>query len=341
MNTAENSNTSKTSLLVSLASLCIIIGGLKWAQPFFIPILLAAFITIISFPLFIWLKQKKVPTSLSLTFVLIFLASIFAIFGFIVVISANDLITNLPFYEIQLKSKLALVSTTLLGLGISLDSINIQDFINPTQALDYFSLGVSQLSSVFTGSIVILIIVAFMLLEASYLHKKIELNSENKKIQTALLFMKKVNKYMVLKTIISLATGLCVTLSLLILDIHYPILWGLIAFILNFVPNIGSIIAAIPAIILAIIQVDFTMGLFVFIAYLVINFAIGNVIEPIYMGDKLGLSPLVIVLALLFWGWVFGPIGMLLSVPLTIVVKFGLESFESTKHLALFMESRS
>lgn len=119
--------------------------------------------------------------------------------------------------------------------------------------------------------------------------------------------------------------------------IDYALLWGVLAFLLNFVPNIGSIIAAVPAVLLALIQLGPFSALMTAMGYLIANMVMGNIIEPRYMGKGLGLSTLVVFLSLVFWGWVLGPVGMLLSVPLTMLMKIALESSDETRWLAILM----
>jgi predicted PurR-regulated permease PerM len=126
---------------------------------------------------------------------------------------------------------------------------------------------------------------------------------------------------------------------LAIIGVDFPILWGLLAFLLNYIPSIGSIIAAIPAVLLALIQLGIGEALFAGLGYLVVNFVMGNIIEPRFMGSSLGISTLVVFLSLVFWGWVFGPIGMLLSVPLTMSIKIALDSKENTLWLSTLLSS--
>jgi predicted PurR-regulated permease PerM len=149
-----------------------------------------------------------------------------------------------------------------------------------------------------------------------------------------------VKHYLSLKTLTSLATGVAIAVWLAAMGVDYALLWGLLAFMLNFVPNIGSIIAAIPAVLLALIQLGLGSAVFAAIAFLVVNVVIGVVIEPRLMGYRMGLSTLVVFLSLIFWGWVLGPIGMLLSVPLTMTVKIVLQSNESTRWMAILLGSQ-
>ncbi|MEM7349059.1 MAG: AI-2E family transporter, partial [Chloroflexota bacterium] len=154
-------------------------------------------------------------------------------------------------------------------------------------------------------------------------------------------FTQAIRNYLVLKTWISLGTGLCVTIWLMILGIDFPILWGLLAFLLNYISNIGSVIAALPVVLLGAVQSGLVGALLVAFGYIVINTIIGNLIEPRLMGRGLQLSPLVIFLSLLFWGWVLGTVGALLSVPLTMAVKIALESSEDTRWLASLLDEET
>jgi len=147
------------------------------------------------------------------------------------------------------------------------------------------------------------------------------------------VFVEKVRNYMSMKTIISMITGVVIWAALWVIGVDYPVLWGVLAFMLNFVPNIGSIIAAVPAVMLTIVQLGVSPALLVAGVYVAVNIIVGSVIEPKYMGKGLGLSTLVVFVSLVFWGWVLGPVGMLLSVPLTITVKLALDSKPETQWL--------
>ncbi len=146
-------------------------------------------------------------------------------------------------------------------------------------------------------------------------------------------------RYILIKTLISALTGVLVGLFVRLMGVDFPVLWGLLAFALNFIPNIGSILAAVPAVLLAMIQFGAGSALIVAGGYVAINIVVGNVIEPRVTGQGLGLSTLVVFLSLVFWGWVFGAMGMLLSVPLTMTVKIGLDSNPESRWVAALLDS--
>jgi len=202
----------------------------------------------------------------------------------------------------------------------------------------------SQMGNILKNGFLIYLTTIFILLEASILPGKIKAAMKNnaEAFDNMATIADDVKKYLAMKTIISLGTGILITIWLTILGVKYPIVWGLTAFLLNFVPSIGSIIAAIPACILAFLQPELGPGVLALTAggYLVVNIVIGNLIEPRVMGERLGLSTLVVFLSLVFWGWVLGPVGMLLSVPLTMAVKIALQSHPDTRKLAILLDSQ-
>jgi predicted PurR-regulated permease PerM len=144
-----------------------------------------------------------------------------------------------------------------------------------------------------------------------------------------------------IKTVASLGAGIVVAIWVWALGIDFPVIWGLLAFLLNFIPNLGSIIAAVPPVLLGYIQFGIGRALLVAAGFGLVNLVFGNVVEPKLMGRKLGLSTLVVFLSLIFWGWVWGPAGMLLSVPITMVVKIALESNPSTRWISILLDSEA
>ena len=146
-----------------------------------------------------------------------------------------------------------------------------------------------------------------------------------------------IRNYLSIKTVISFLTGLFIWIWLLVLGVDYAILWGVIAFLLNYIPNIGSIIAAAPTMLLALIQLGVSGMVWTGIGYLLVNMVIGNMVEPKVMGKGLGLSTLVVFLSLIIWGFMLGTVGMFLSVPLTMTIKIILEQNEQTKWIAILL----
>jgi predicted PurR-regulated permease PerM len=149
-----------------------------------------------------------------------------------------------------------------------------------------------------------------------------------------------IRNYMVIKTWMSLGVGTCVTLLLVVSDVQYPLLWGFVAFLLNYIPNIGSVVAAIPPIVLATVEHGLVVGAVDAAFFVAINCVIGYAIEPRLLGNGLDLSPLIVLIALILFGWLLGPIGMFLSPPLAVIMKIIFLSFPETRWIAVLMANR-
>jgi predicted PurR-regulated permease PerM len=335
-----NQESNKTfQLMLILASFIIIIAGMKAAESIVVPFLLAAFLAIITSPPFIWMQKKGVPKGLALLFIIVsFLALLFLI-GVLIGTSANDFTSNLPFYQEKLKNQTQSVINWLVEGNFIKPDFQLTKVINPSSVLNVVGNALNQLSGIFADGFLILFTVIFMSLEISSLPKKLNkiFSNPEKSMSRVNEVYQNINKYIGIKTITSLGTGLLVYFFLLIVGVDYPLLWGVLAFVLNYIPTIGSIIAVIPPLLLTIVQLGFMEALVVLVGYVTINTIIGNILEPKFMGQGLGLSTLVVFLSLVFWGWVLGPIGMLLSVPLTITVKIALESSEETRWIAILL----
>jgi len=318
-----------------MACLVVIIAGLKAAQDLLVPFLMAVFIAIILGPLEGWLQKKKVPTWAALLLIIGGISILGLLAGVLLGASINDFSGNLPGYEAKIQAKTAGLAELLRKFGLKVTQKEILRYVDPGAAMSLAGNLLTSLGSLLSNTFLILLTVVFILLEASTFPAKLSrvLGPRSKMFGNVELFIGKINRYMVIKTWTSLATGVLAALWLAILGVDYALLWGLLAFLFNYVPNIGSIIAAVPPLLLALVQLGATPALLAGVGYLVINLVIGNVLEPKFMGRGLGLSTLVVFVSLIFWGWVLGPVGMLLSVPLTMTVKVGLANSEETAWL--------
>ena len=326
------------SVIVKLAAIVIIIAGLITAKSIVVPILLAGFITILTSPLLIWLQEKGLNSAFALVGVVVMLIVVMSFLGFLISTSLNDFSTHLPLYEQKLHITIERALSFMHERGLDFPDSPITELINPSRIALFVSGFVKGLGAVLTNGLMILLLVVFMLLEVSILPRKLQTIPVLDASSHAAAFLKSVKQYMMIKGVFSLLTGIVYTL-LLIIGLDYALLWGVLAFLLNFVPNIGSIIAAIPAVILALIQLGFLGAFEVAVVFLVVNIVLGSILEPKYMGKGLGLSTLIVFVSLIFWGWAFGPIGMLLSIPLTIMLKLGLQLNPNTKWIAVLLDS--
>lgn len=329
---------SVSQVLITLAALVIVAAGLNAGKVILVPFLLAGFIAILSASPMFWLQRRGLPTWLSLIIVIlaVFLAGL--LIAGLVGSSVGAFSENLPLYESRLRQHADTLVAWLDGKNLHISGPALAEVFDPGAAMKLVATLFNALTNVLANGFLVLMTVIFMLLEASGMPDKLRaILGPSTSLSGFDQFVRNVQHYMAIKTIISLITGGLATLLLIIIGVDFPLLWGLLAFLLNYVPNIGSIIAAGPAVLLAIVQLGPLQALLVAVGYLVINLSIGGAVEPRFMGKGLGLSPLVVFLSLLFWGWLLGPVGMLLSVPLTMTAKIALDTHEDTRWVAVLL----
>lgn len=327
--------------LLIVAALFVVLAGLKVAANILVPFLLSSFIAIICHPLVKKVESFKVPKPLAIVGVVLVVVTVAVFMVSLVGKSLLELSQMLPSYLETLRGEINWVVDKLAAFNIVISRELVAEYFNPSVAVKLVADTLSSLGDVMVRLFLVIITVVFMLFEASSLPRKIyaALDDPEVKMQQAERFFTSVNNYLAIKTLVSAATGIGVTLMLWAVGLDFYLLWGVLAFLLNFIPNIGSIIAAIPAILLAALQFGFAPAGFVGLGYLAINAVMANLIEPRYLGRGLGLSTLVVFLSLVFWGWLLGSVGMLLSVLLTMVIKIGLENSEDGKWIATLLSS--
>lgn len=327
--------------LLVTAALFVVLAGIKVAATLLVPFLLSAFIAIICNPLVTKAAHYKIPKPIAVIFVIVIFVSIALSLAGLVGNSLNELSQLIPVYRAQLQEQ-------FIWLTQQLDSYNI--VISPELLIEYFDPGaamglaanmLSGLGGVMANLFLIIITVIFMLFEASTVSHKLHLalDDPQARIKQIDQFLASVNNYLAIKTLVSIATGICVSVMLWAFGLDFYLLWGVLAFLLNYIPNIGSIIAAVPAMSLAVLQLGPAAAGFIGLGYLTINTVMGNVVEPRYLGRGLGLSTLVVFISLIFWGWLLGTVGMLLSVPLTMIIKIALENSAEGRWFAVLLSS--
>jgi predicted PurR-regulated permease PerM len=332
----------KTNAVVVAAAVVIIIYGMQLAKALLIPFLLAGFIALITVRPMLWMQKKGVPAVLAALSIVLVVMLVLTVVGTVVGRSIADFTAALPSYQARLDRIVADVLTFMAENLNGDDSIqDIGDLINPGRVMGFVTVFLNALRGVLTSVFLIFFTVVFILLEASQLKTKIEaaFGSSATRLEGPRAFLINLGRYLGIKTLVSFATGFLAWLLTWSVGLDFPLLWGMLAFLLNYVPTIGSIIAAVPAILLALIQLGPGEALAVMLGFVSINLAFGNLIEPRLMGYGVGISPLVVFVGLIFWYWVFGPVGMLLSVPLTMIVKLLLESDEETRWIAILLGS--
>ena len=328
-----------TRMLIVLSCLVVVLAGLSFAATIVVPFLLAVFLAVILSPPYAYMKENGVPGWVAL---IVMVAGLFGL-GFVAVtvlqVSLDEFVSKLPEYRTSLERQFATLWPWLESMGIEEPERLVSDAVNPQEAMGYAGAIARALSGILGQTFIILIVVAFMLVEGAGLQRKLHAIEGLPKdaIESLEQNLKDMRRYVSMKALMSLLTGLIVILWLQFLGVDNALFMGLLAFFLNFVPTLGSIIASVPGILLAFITFGFPTAIVTAIGYVVINVGISNVLEPRFMGYGLGISPLVVILSMVFWGWLLGPIGMLLSVPLTMGLKAILQSSETTRPIAILM----
>jgi predicted PurR-regulated permease PerM len=322
------------------AATIIIIAGMMMAESFITLMLLALFVSIIGVHPVYWLDKKKVPHVLSVVIVLLGILLIISGLSGIIGSSVSSFTSHLGKYESRLSGILLSINQEFSHFGINLSTDRLTKMFDPAKVLDFTASTLGQLGNLMSNTALVFFIVLFILLEMNSIALKAKAfgaTSSGKTMMNLSRIEKSVRHYLVIKTIVSLLTGVLITFFLWIIGVEYAVLWGLIAFMLNYIPNIGSIIAAIPAVLFAWIQLGFIPAVWAMIAFAAVNLFIGYLVEPRVMGKGMGLSTLVVFLSLIVWGYVLGIAGMFLSVPLTMTLKIILEYNESTRPIAAIL----
>ncbi|MEX1276667.1 MAG: AI-2E family transporter [Bacteroidota bacterium] len=328
-------------ILVITASLVIIIYGVNQAQSVVALFLVAVFLAMIGTPPVRWLERKRVPPFLAVMIVMTAMLAVLLISVVVVGTSLNTLSEDLPFYQKRILDQVQELRAMLATKHINVTTKVLLEYLNPGSVLSLAAGLFTGMGSALSGLILVLLTVTFILLEVSSFPIKLRsvLGDPKQVFPQFTKFLNDMKVYMIIKTIISLAAGVILGLWLYFLGVDYPVLWGFVAFVLHFIPNLGHIIAAIPPVFLALIQLGLGPAALVAGGYLVVGFILGNVVEPRLMGRKLGLSTLVVFLSLMVWGGLLGPIGVILCVPLTMSMKFAFESNPGTRWIAILLGS--
>jgi AI-2 transport protein TqsA len=337
--TEQNNSQQGIRFLIIAAAIVIIIWGINQAQSVLVSFLVAVFFAIIGTPPVLWLERKRVPSVVAVLLVVAGMITILMIVGAIVGASINSFYTKLPVYQTRLQEQISAFHAFLATRGIhGMDKI-LLGYINPAAVMNLTALLLAGLGSALSNIVLILLTVAFILFEASSFPVKLRavLGHPQQVFPQFTRFVGDIERYMVIKTLISLTTGILIGIWLFILGVDFPILWGFLAFLLNYVPNVGSIIAAIPAVLLALVQLGIGSAVMATAGYVAVNLILGYVVETKLMGWRLGLSTLVVFLSLIFWGSLLGPVGMVLCVPLTMTLKFACENNKGTQWIAVLL----
>jgi predicted PurR-regulated permease PerM len=319
--------------LLAVAAAVVLMAGLRAAAPLFLPVLMAGFLTILSLPLLHWLRARRLPVSAAVLVTVSAVLAVLTVFGLLVIAALAEVGSTAPVYLEQLQQHAVWARESLRASPLA-DLVS-SERLDPASAVDFL---VRTFGGLIRGTVVgvwtlltfataVLLALVFMLAEACGFRTKLERVRQTNHLNFVHFgqIAREIQHYLGIKTAVSLATGALIFLWTWLAGLDFPLFWALLAFVLNFIPTIGSILAGVPAVALALIQGGLGLAGVVVLGYLLVNFALGNLIEPRLMGVRFRLSTLVVFLSLLFWGFIWGPLGMLLSVPLTRSILIVLE----------------
>lgn len=324
------------------AAIVIVVYGMQMAKVILVPFLIAVFLALITVRPMLWLQEKRVPSILAALFIVTTIMLILALVGMILGNSIADFTAAIPAYQARLDTIVdGVVRFIVENLRGDQSVENLGDMIDPGWAMGLVATILNSLKDVLTNTFLIIFTMIFILLEASSGKTKFEAAFGHRESSLARprAFLQNLGRYLGIKTLVSIVTGFCAGLLTWSIGLDFPLLWAMLAFLLNYIPTIGSIIAAVPAVLLALVQLGPGEASATAIGFAAINVIFGNLVEPRLMGYGVGISPLIVFVGLVFWGWVFGPVGMLLSVPLTMTLKLALESDERTRWVAILLGS--
>ena len=325
--------------VIVLAAIGIAATFLQAAASVVAPVLLAAFIAIIATPPLNWLQRKRVPKWLALAIVVFVLLEAGSILVLVFTGQLEGFRDGLPGYQERLILLSDQVGSWLEKIGVEKGRDAVQGIFDPGVAMNLVRVALSSVSGIVMTGLLVLLLVVFMLLEAPGLPARLRMALHLTEDGEARLHrvLNGINRYIVIKSLASLATAACIWIWLWFLGIDFAVLWTILAFVLNFIPFIGAYLMAIPAVVMALVQTDVQTTLLVGMGYIVVNTAIGSILEPRVMGHGLGISSVVVFVSLLMWGWVLGTVGVFLAVPLTMVIIHALDASPQTRPIAILL----
>jgi predicted PurR-regulated permease PerM len=334
----EETHSIPARILIYSTAAVILTIGMQQISTILVPVFFSIFAYLIFAPLVHWLQRKGVPGAVSVGIVILLFIIVAIASGLLVLGSLLQLSTRIPNYETQLMSILEKLADYLPSAGFSIESI-LRD-------IGAFAFGLT--AGILTGVLdagtttgLIIITTTFLLLDAAGAPKKVQKEIENQSFLVLQVteFGKNLINYIVIRTETNLLGGIGTAALLLIGGIDFAILWGILTFLLAYIPYIGFILAALPPMLLALFKYGVVGALAVLIGISLVNAVVENVLFPSLAGKGLKLSPSVVFLSLFYWAYVLGTAGALIAIPLTMVVKMILESFEETRWMAKLMES--
>ena len=336
----ESHELSSASRVLILAACFVVVAfGMREAASVITPILIALVLAILFVPIQRGLQKRGVPGWISLFLVMLIVLAVVVILISITVVSVTSFINRIPDYSNQLQSLVNSLIVLAEDLPINIDNMINPEMFDVTQIMNLAGNLMGGLLDAFSNWFIVILLVAFMLADFARLPGKVEkMLLKEKQIQDIAELLIAIRRYVSITTQTGILTGVLNTLLLVIMGVDFAVLWGLLGFLMNYIPNLGIIISIIPPALLALLEFGWSQMLIVIIGYIIINTFIENILKPRVLGEDLNISPLFVLLSLVAWGYVLGPAGTILAVPLTLIAtKLILENSEETRWMAILM----
>jgi AI-2 transport protein TqsA len=338
------------SITIPLAIIAIVVAGaaLHWMQPVLLPFVVALFLSNIFRPLVAWLRKRQVPMAVALIIVLVLVGALLFGIAMVAISSVQSLIAALPKYELRWNNTILpglenLLSNAPAALQQQVRTLEWSNIVQVSAIFAFIYAGAGGFVSVLSGLVLILLFILFILGGQGLFDRKVRVAYPNSADEITTVIHRidaKTERYFITVTLINLVSGALTAMVLSAFGVDLALLWGLITFLVTFIPTIGSIFALVLPILVAFLQFDvISIPIAVTLTLITVQFIWGSVITPRIMGSSLDLSPLLILISLIFWGWVWGPWGMVLSVPITSMIKIALESVPATKPIGILMSA--
>jgi AI-2 transport protein TqsA len=310
-------------LLVTAASLVVVIAGLKAMAGLLGPILLALFVVLISYPIMAWLKRRGAPGWLAYTGVVLGVIAVGLVFILFLGVSLTELYGALPTYQDRIDQQLSGLEQWLARHNIQSEDLLQLEWFDPTQIFQLLFSFVQGLLDTVGNTALTLLIFIYMLASAANFSVRLQrgLASDRPLLNRFSSFASSLSTYLLIKGWLGALTTIGQIILMWILGVDFAVLWGVLSFLFNFVPNIGFYIALIPPVLVALIEFGLAKAIILTIGYVLINNFFDVVIGPRYLGEGLDLSLVVTFLAVILWAWILGSIGTFMALPLTVMVK--------------------
>lgn len=333
-----------TNMLLLVIAIPLIFYLLKILSFIFVPLAFSMFIAILFLPLMRWFNKKNWPKVISIFIIILLISSILLFGAQLIKLSINEILTTDEAFFEKAESK-------LLSLIVAIESVfGIQrlagenvlvHFFQENNALKNIGATLSFIGDTLSMTLMTAFFVVLLLSESINFQKILNstiLKQRHSSIKTFIKIEKDILKFVKVKFVISLFTGIGFSLACLLFDVSFPIFWGLLAFAINFIQMIGSFVSVILLSIFAFVELDPTGTLLFFILVIIgVQILMGGILEPIFLGKSFSINVITVLIMLMFWGFIWGIPGLIMAIPITVFIKIILEQFPKTILIAQLM----